>query len=222
VNFTPVPSLRVTDRAAARLLADPDSLRFLAPFVGRPVSATQAAAELEVSLHRLLYWVRRFSALELIAVAGVEKRVKLYRAVADAFYVPFNSTDAETGESLLERWNRPWQQIFVSSFLRELLSVSPELGVRVQRTETGLGVSLASSQERDWNFFDPAAPNVVDGWVTNLHLDPEDAKAMQLEVLGVYLKYLEKRGAGRYIAKVSFAPMREGDAPFGNRDLRQP
>jgi hypothetical protein len=221
VSFTPASSLRIENPEAARVLADPNSLRFLAPFIGRDATASRAAEEVRVSLHRMLYWVRRLSALGLVQVSNAQRRVRAYRAVADAFFVPFSTTDAVTGEQLLERWNRPWQEIFTRSFIRELSDAAPEFGVRVQRGDGGLSVSLASSQERDWNFFDPAAPNVVDGWVTNLHLSPEDAKAMQLEVLGVYLKYLQRGGAQRYMARVSFAPMLENDAPFTDRDLTE-
>ncbi len=82
-------------------------------------------------------------------------------------------------------------------------------------------VALALSEQRDFNFFDPQTSYVLDGWVTNLYLDPPDAKAMQLEVLGVYLKYLQRRGAQRYMARVSFAALRCTIAPFSDRDLTQ-
>ena len=221
MTFHAASSLRVTDPAQALVLSDPHSLKFLAPFVGRERSASHAASELEVSLHRMIYWVKRLKAIGLIAATSVIGRTQQYRAVADAFFVPFSATNAETGEQLLERWNRPWHDIFVANFLRELASVSPDFGVRLQRSGEDLHVALASSEQQDFNFFDAHTPNVLDGWVTNLYLDPQDAKAMQLEVLGVYLKYLQRRGAQRYMARASFAPMQGTDAPFSDRDLTQ-
>ena len=222
MTFNAAASLRVTDPAQARLLSEPQSLRFLGPFVGRERSASRAAQELEVSLHRMIYRVKRLQVLGLIKASSVTGRTRSYRAVANAFFVPFSATNAETGEQLLERWNRPWHDIFVANFLRELASVTPDFGVRLQRDGEELHVALALSEQRNFNFFDPRTPNVLDGWVTNLYLDPPDAKAMQLEVLGVYLKYLERRGAQRYMARVSFAPMQGGtEAPFSDRDLTQ-
>jgi hypothetical protein len=219
VTFEAALSLRVTDPAQALVLSDPHSLKFLAPFVGRNRSASHAAHELEVSLHRMIYWVKRLRGIGLIHPSSVVGRTRQYRAVADAFFVPFSATNAETGEQLLERWNKPWHDIFVANFLRELSSVTPDFGVRLQRSGEHLHVALALSEKHDFNFFDPRTPNVLDGWVTNLYLDPSDAKAMQLEVLGVYLKYLQRRGAQRYMARVSFAPMQGADAPFSDRDL---
>ena len=221
MTFNATSSLRVTDPAQALVLSDPHSLKFLAPFVGRERSASHAASELEVSLHRMIYWVKRLQVIGLIHPSSITGRTRNYRAVADAFFVPFSATNAETGEQLLERWNRPWHDIFVTNFLRELVSLTPDFGVRLQRSGENLHVALALSEQRDFNFFDVQTPNVLDGWVTNLYLDPHDAKAMQLEVLGVYLKYLERRGAQRYMARVSFAPMQGADAPFADRDLTQ-
>jgi hypothetical protein len=217
VTFVAASSLRVTDPKQAQVLADPHSLKFLTPFVGRERTASVAANELGVSLQRMLYWVKRLLALGLIAQTQQRRQTRHYRAVADTFFVPFNATDAETGEQLLERWNRPWHDIFVGNFLRELAGAAPEFGVRLERDGEDVHVALASTQERDFNFFDPNLPSVLDGWVTNLYLDPRDAKAMLLEVLGVYLKYRNRTGAQRYIARASFAPMQETQAPFADR-----
>ena len=222
MTFNAGSSLRVTDPAQARVLSEPQSLRFLAPFVRRECSSSRATQELEVSLHRKIHWVKRLQVLGLIKASSVTGRTRSYRAVADAFFVPFSATNAETGEQLLERWNRPWHDIFVADFLRELANVTPDFGVRLQRNGEDLHVALALSEERDFNFFDSHTPNVLDGWVTNLYLDPQDAKAMQLEVLGVYLEYSERRRAQRYMTRVSFAPMQGGtDAPFSDRDATQ-
>ena len=113
----------MTDPAQALVLSDPHSLKFLAPFVGRERSASHAASELEVSLHRMIYWVKRLQVIGLIHPSSITGRTRNYRAVADAFFVPFSATNAETGEQLLERWNRPWHDIFVTNFLRELVSL---------------------------------------------------------------------------------------------------
>lgn len=215
------PWMRIEREEIASLLADPTVLRFLAPFVGRESSASEAARALDVSLNRLLYWLKRFEKLKLVQLVSSDERVKRYRSVADVFFVPFKATKLETAEAMLEQWNSVWQPIFYKNLVQSLTDLSLDWGIRFETTEDGLlNVSLANSPQNNWNYFDSDAPPFIDGWVTNLYLDFEDAKALQREVLYLYLRYAAKSGKQRFMARVSFAPHRaELDVPFSDRKI---
>lgn len=75
-----------------RTLTDPKACRILATFIGRERTLSQAAADLDLSLSALTYWVGRLIAAGLLTVARRERRrgspIKRYRATADAFFVP--------------------------------------------------------------------------------------------------------------------------------------
>jgi hypothetical protein len=219
--FKPQPWVRVENPDAAAILANPDTLRFLTPFIGHERSVSEAARVLEISLNRLKYWIGRLVKLELIRVSSTVSGLKRYRAVADAFFVPFEATNAETAEGLFEQWNAPWQPVYYKNLVRVLAETAQDWGVRVQSGENGLlNVALANGPERNWDFFDADAPPVLDGWITDLRLEPEDAKSFMREMLHLYLRYAAKGGRQRYIARVSFAPLLdERELAFGDGNL---
>lgn len=219
--FKPEPWVRVENPEAAAILANPDRLRYLTPFVGTERSVSEAARALEISLNRLKYWIGRFLKLSLIRVSSASDGVKRYRAVADAFFVPFEATSAETAEALFEQWNAPWQPVYYRNLVRVLAETAQDWGVRVQPSENGLlNVALANGPERNWDFFEADAPPVLDGWITDLQLELEDAKALMREMLHLYLRYAAKGGRQRYIARVSFAPLlNERELVFGDGNL---
>jgi hypothetical protein len=205
--------LLVEREEAAALLADPVSLRFLSPFVGHERSLTDAARSLGVSLNRLKYRVKRLTDLGLLRETHADGR-RTYRAVADVFFVPFRATSAETAEALLMQWDDVWRPAFYANFVRVMQQVSFDWGVRVESDGRGsLRINLANRPERPWDFFSPDAPTILDGWLTDLHLEPEDAKAFLGEAFALYLRYAGRGGSQRYMTRVSFAPVLNGDEP---------
>ncbi len=79
--------------------------------------------------------------------------------------------------------------MYYKNLVRVLAETAQDWGVRVQSGENGLlNVALANGPERNWDFFDADAPPVLDGWITDLHLEPEDAKALMREMLYLYLR----------------------------------
>ena len=77
----------------------------LSPFVGAARTASSVARELEMPLNTLLYGLKGLLEVGLIEVTHEERRagraVKHYRAVAEAFFLPYAVTPAETPEVLL-------------------------------------------------------------------------------------------------------------------------
>jgi Helix-turn-helix domain len=218
-----LPWMRIESQEIASLLADPATLRFLAPFVAKESSASDAARALGVSLNRLLYWLKRFEKLGLVRVVSTDEttRAKRYRTVADVFFVPFQATKLETAEAMFEQWNLVWQPVFYKNLVRALAEIGNDWGVRLEPSEDGLlRASLANTPQHNWNYFDADAPPIMDGWITDFYLDFEDAKALQREMLYLYLRYAGKGGKQRYMARVSFAPMLDTtDLPFSDRTL---
>ena len=196
----------------ATLLADPFRAVFLYPFIGRERTANEVAQEFDIKLSTLLYQIKCFCRAGLLRVVRLEKRggssIKHYRATANAFFIPLEFSDAESIEALLNRWNQSLQPVYLRGFAKALKEVAPRWGIRISRDVSGrLMIAPANSPERDWDFFAPDSPVLMEGWFTDLHLNLADAKAFQAELVSLYLKYLGREGAQRYIVKVALAPM---------------
>jgi hypothetical protein len=218
VDTTPrfKPHLTVTDPKAASYLANPLRAVYLYPFIGRERTASDVSRTYKISLKTLGYQISRMIELGLLCVSSIEARrgspIKHYRASADAFFVPHEATDAETLEDLVNQWSVSLQPLYLRSYVQAIGRIAQNWGVRISRDETGLlHISPATSPETDWNMFEPDAPVVMEGWLTDLRLDFEDAKAFQLELAALYLKYLNRNGATRYIGRIAMAPMSDGD-----------
>ena len=116
--------LTVEDPQAARLLTDPDSRRFLEPFIGRERTAGEAARELGVSVKRLLYRLRALLAAGLLVQSGVQARagraMKRYRASAEGFVVPFALTPYDDLEALLRRQTAPHERLLTRAWAHQL------------------------------------------------------------------------------------------------------
>jgi predicted transcriptional regulator len=205
------PHATVTGEGAA-ILSDPYRAVYVYAFIGQERTATAVAQELNIKLSTLLYQIKCLIRAGLIRVTRLERRggssIKYYRATADAFYVPLEHTTAESLEVLINRWNQSLQAVYLKGFAHALLSASPQWGLRISRSAAGqLMISPATTPERDWDFFAPESPVLLEGWFTDLRLNLADAKAFQADLIGLYLKYLGREGAQRYIIKVAVAPM---------------
>ena len=85
-------AMRVDDRRAAAAFSDPLRRRLLLQLIGREQSVAELAGATGMELKRLHYHVTALAGLGLIRVTAQRARAgraaKLYRAAADAFYVP--------------------------------------------------------------------------------------------------------------------------------------
>lgn len=211
-HLSPNPTLTVTETLLTDVLLDPSQRRYLAPFFGQTLTVSEAAAELGVKGNSLLYQVKRFCYLGLLHIVGTEKRggrtVKLYRASADRFFIPFAQTDATTLEELFYKTNVPRARRFARNLARAVLE-TPEatMGYLVGRHEGGeVDAYFSPDGERVLSLLEPAAPAAGRSWVT-LNLTHEDAKALQREQWELWAKYLNKRGGQRYLAHFDLTPI---------------
>src|SRR3712207_4147303 len=99
-------SFTVRNADAARLLVDVRTTGLLGAFLDAPRSVSDAARALNEYLDWARYRGRRLEAAGLLRLDGVQRRkgraMKLYRAVADVFFVPFEVTRFESLDGYLE------------------------------------------------------------------------------------------------------------------------
>ena len=87
--------------------------------MGQECSASEAAKTLGIKLTAMLYQLERLQALGLLQVTRQQARrgrpVKLYRATADKFFVPFEVTRADSLTTLLAELEADFQRYFVQN-----------------------------------------------------------------------------------------------------------
>ncbi|HEX7000722.1 MAG TPA: hypothetical protein VF164_03415 [Trueperaceae bacterium] len=202
----------VTDPAAARALLDPSTVRHLAPFLGSELSVSEAAEITGEKPNTVLSRVRRFVALGLLEVSREVPRagrpIKLYTAVADVFFVPFEASEAESLESALAERERYVEDLLRHNVVRGRLEALGNWGTRVYRDERGrLQVQTAVTPDTNVTMLDPGAPAVLSAWRDAVMLDYEDAKELQRELYELLLRYLRYDGSQRYVVHVGMAPV---------------
>jgi hypothetical protein len=211
------PQLRqivVDDPRAARLLVDVAALFFLGPFVGRELSATAGARELGISLDQMLSRLRRLRALGLVEVVRQQPRagraVKIYRAVADEFFVPLAvlalERDTMRSETHLHR-------LFMHSFemtMVEQLAAHPEPGALVRRDAVDGRVTVLAATGRSTAYDEcaPVAPALLYDFGV-WRMSRADAKALQRELYDVVRKYRARHDPAQpeYVVGASLAPV---------------
>lgn len=205
-------TLIVTEQGAAAALTDPTTLRHLAPFLGRTTSVTDAARESGERPNTTLKRVQRFMELGLLEVVGERKRagraIKLYRTVADVFFVPFEATHAESLEAALADRDAYWERMLRRNVVRARSERLGTWGTRFYRDARGrLQVQTAVTPDANATTLDPDAPAVLSLWRDQLTLDFEDAKALQREMFELVKRYQRKSGPQRYLVRMGLAPV---------------
>lgn len=204
------PSRRVTGDEAARALLHPDRARTLLPFLDRARSVTEAARELRVKPNTLLYRVRRLVELGLLCEAGEAvrggRKVRLYRAAAESFFVPFEAARQSTPEEFLACADAPWRELHRRSAARALRRADPDrIGVRF----TGEGGRARYAFEAPGA---PDAPVAVRHEWAALRLDAASAAALEEELRAVLRRYARRSGGGRVLIHWSLVPLAADDA----------
>ena len=181
--------------AAAQVLLRPGERRFLEPFLGRELVASQAARELDLPVEQLAYRVRALTRRGLLQERGTVARkgrpMTAYCAAREV-RAPLALLPYEDVRGFFELVDAGLREVFLAS-LAHLADRSGlrDWVVRLYRAEDGsVRLDLAPSGG-DW---DPAvllsdrAPAVVFNWVP-LTLDHTQAKELQRELLGLLSRY---------------------------------
>ena len=192
----------------------PFTLRQIEPFLGRDVTVTEAAAATNERPNTVLKRVQRFVRLGLLEVAREVPRAgratKRYRTTAEAFFVPFEATSAESFEAALAEREAYWETTLRTAVVRARQEAFPSWGTRIYRDERGrLQIQMAITPDRNTDPLAPESPPALSAWRDQVHLDYADAKALQRELFELLLRYQAKGGAQRYIVHVGLAPLVE-------------
>lgn len=207
------PSVRiVSDTHVADLLMSPVTLRQLEPFLARDATVGEAAAVLGDRPNTVLKRVQRFEALGLLAVVRETPRagraIRVYRSTADAFFVPFEATSAESFEVALGERDAYWEDLLRSNVVRARRQALPSWGTRIYRDDAGrLQIQMAVTPHENTDPTAPGSPPALSAWRDRVYLDYDDAKDLQRELFELLLRYQRKGGAQRYIVHVGLAPV---------------
>jgi hypothetical protein len=199
----------VRDTAMVRALFDQKQLNMLVPFFQAPVSVTDASIQTNTLPTTMLGFVRRLERGGLIheveSVRRSGKDIRLYKTVADQFFVPIDAA-----EEILLSPETYYQKRFNESLRAEILryhyTVKP-IGALFECLPSGI---MQIRGTRDDGFeWEPGltAPLVHFHWSV-LHLDPHDAIALQAELDAVIAKYKDKPDGERALyVGAHFAPV---------------
>jgi hypothetical protein len=204
----------VEDNAVADLLTDPVTLHQLEPFLGRAVSVGQAARETGQKANTVLSRVRRMVEAGVLLECGSLPRrgrpIRLYRSSADAFFIPFDTTSAESLEAALAERESYWEKLLRENVVRARRERVGVWGTRIYRDGKGrLQIQTALTPDRNFTTLDPDGPAVMSAWRDSVYLDFEDAKSLQRELFDLLKRYQQKEGAQRYILRLGMAPIGE-------------
>lgn len=192
---------------------NPKTLRGLEPFLKQELSILQAARATHTKPNTMLARVKHFVALELLTVAREVPRkgrsIKLYTAVAESFFVPYEVTSADTLESAMQERERYWELLLRKNVVRVRSEDVGTWGTRIYRDTRGrLQVQAAITPDSNYTLLAAERPAALSAWRDAVYLDFEDAKTLQHEMFALLQKYQQKAGSQRYILHFGLAPMR--------------
>jgi len=200
----------VTNLEMARVLSDPEHLRYIAPFLEHEHTVSEVAAEVGSTLSTTYRKLKRYCDLGILEVSREHKRkgraIKVYRAVADAFFVPFQLTGgAEEGSA---RWQKHWERDFQRGF-RHAFGQFDGWGQRLFRKDGVFTIMLAKGPNEDVDMLGEGMPALYNRFHDSLYLDFTEAKAFQRELDTLFVKYSAQCGQQRYLMRISFVPVPE-------------
>ena len=180
---------------AVKVFTSKKRLKMLESFVGGECTVKEAAVQTRVPLNLMHYHVMKFLELGLLEVTRFEKRrgraVKHYRAVADGFFVPYDSLPTATTKEHIKAYDAPLNETLLEAIAVcvDGLELGQRLwGRRFERDERGtLGMLTGPDPEEleDFNIIsallEDRAPAFWNLWDT-LELEPSEAKRFRREL----------------------------------------
>ena len=131
----------VDNEAAAAFFATSKMRRILMMFAHEPLSLTEAAERSKTDLKRLHYYVERLVKAGLLAVDSIRRRagrpIKLYRAVAPAFYVPSEALLKPSTDEIAQELRQLLQADEAQSSAGILVSLGANLEPKVEFVSLG-------------------------------------------------------------------------------------
>ena len=136
----------------AKLLTNPEAVKFFKPFLAADKTMSDVAQELGCSISTLHYRVKQFINAGLLIVVREKARagraVKVYRSVKDRVFVPFSLTPYATLEESFSEQLRPvWQEI--ESQLAKCHAHNVTQGRKLVRDEHGVVLTTLNASLTD-------------------------------------------------------------------------
>jgi hypothetical protein len=198
---SPLEMAVINSRQAVEVLLDSRQREALLPFVGNRLSVSQAAAQTGESANTMLYRVRRWQRLGLLLEVGSTRHktrtVRLYSASAQAFFVPYRATNAESLGKAAQQVYVPMFAQLIEQYAKAGEQMSEHWGIRFENVggvwsmrpqKSGLDSSPASN----------AASPVALLKVVRLRLGNQQAKALHNEMSVLLQKYQHEDAGKEY------------------------
>lgn len=218
---TPGDATVITDPEAVAFLTDSKGIEMLAPFMERPRSAGDTAAALGLTPAAMHYRLQKLQRLGLVEVAGTRPRrgpaVKLYRAVAERFVVPFDATPHATLEALAETMTAGIEELLIHGMFRAYRDATEPWALILGRDaqgRTAMWISTVDDVDLDRTTENAQRPNAPAVWSSTLILDlpASEAKELQRELIALHERYLPRSGVrdGRgWMLRLALAPVED-------------
>jgi len=201
--------LTVTTPEAAQILLEPKHARFIAPFLGHERLVAEVAREIGAPLSTTFRHVTRYCEVGILEVTREQTRkgraLKHYRTVADAFFVPnrLRTTFQNVWADELEQATRRGLEHVYGEYL-------VDWGELIFRNEAGIfSTGLAKAPGEPVTSLGPDAPALLNKAHDAVYLDFDDAKRLQHDLHTLLEAYAAKKGAQRYLLRLSLVPLPE-------------
>lgn len=212
MSLPPPTPQRICDPQAVRLLLDPETLTCLGALLGQARSVSQVARQVGGSVRAVHYRLQTLLACGLVYVLREDRRagraVKVYQAVAEAYFVPFSATDRQDVEALWLSLTLPLYDQLVRALARtaRLQGHDPNMwGVHVRRSEAG-GLDLNLGPEQPLMAAPKRLmPSTLLEW-EELHLTLEQARQLKDDLKALLHHYTAERGPYTYLLGLGLAP----------------
>lgn len=206
----------VTNPEVAKALMQPHAQRILAPFMAGTRSVAEVAVAAGTSTQLVGYWVKRLTSLHLLEFmymrSGRGRPTKCYRATARGFFIPFETTSAQTIETLFTDQERPWTEQLHRDLVRagaSLIGGMHKWGMCVSASEEAPCLRFAPNPQLvsdvEASLLRSDAPALWTAWAV-LKLDFVDAKEFQRELAALLGRYGDKRGSQDYLVRLALTP----------------
>lgn len=212
-------TVTVEDPRVAEILLSLDRHRAMAMFLEGTYSLTEVAEALDMHLPTLHHQVQRLLALGLVEVAAVEPRrgrpIKRYRATADRFLVPFELSNADTIESLMEELTTAPRRRFIRNMVRHLTHHRADWDFIMEYLPEHNAVTVSmnargETRSHEEILLNPDMPAIGLAW-TQMELPFDVAKELQRELFELFGKYQKRQvpGEQRYLLQHGITPADE-------------
>lgn len=184
----------INDQSAADFLLQSKHRHYLYPFLEQERSLSEVSELLEVNLSSLYHHVKKMLAYGLIEESGLglrnKKKVKLYKAVKDAFIVPLTATSSSTLESHLQDIAFKDATDMGKMFAASMLTVSKEWGFYIELGDKGLRKEVIPRRPTEDAILDDPYPTFW--FTTSYFLDDDDTYAFTRELEALAKRYKQK------------------------------